>query len=211
MIRWWCWKTYFATWRWDYPPREGSRKGRHGSSLAVLAATSTTSIVFFPVTFLLRHQQVHLHAAGSGCRAFDLRILFFRYDGGSVLLLAVFIRSSWGRGERDGPGRTPGGSRAWYNCMVPTLLTMVQRVFRERHEASAPYSRAASTLRRLVAGTPSLALSVLGRGLLPAHRPGQFVINVHMPSGTRLEVSDQYVAKARERDPQAWCKRGTWG
>jgi multidrug efflux pump subunit AcrB len=35
----------------------------------------------------------------------------------------------------------------------------------------------------------------LGRAYFPRTDPGQFVINVHMPSGTRLEVSDQYIAK----------------
>ena len=33
------------------PPREAAEKGGMEVSLAVLAATSTTSIVFFPVTF----------------------------------------------------------------------------------------------------------------------------------------------------------------
>jgi multidrug efflux pump subunit AcrB len=35
----------------------------------------------------------------------------------------------------------------------------------------------------------------LGRAYFPRTDPGQFVINVRMPSGTRLEVSNDYVAK----------------
>ena len=35
----------------------------------------------------------------------------------------------------------------------------------------------------------------LGRAYFPRTDPGQFVINVHMPSGTRLEVSNDYIAK----------------
>ena len=35
----------------------------------------------------------------------------------------------------------------------------------------------------------------LGRAYFPRTDPGQFVINVRMPSGTRLEVSNDYIAK----------------
>ena len=35
----------------------------------------------------------------------------------------------------------------------------------------------------------------LGRAYFPRTDPGQFVINVRMPSGTRLEVSNEYIAK----------------
>jgi multidrug efflux pump subunit AcrB len=38
----------------------------------------------------------------------------------------------------------------------------------------------------------------LGRAYFPRTDPGQFVINVKMPSGTRLGVSDQYVARVEE-------------
>src|SRR5208282_2079323 len=35
----------------------------------------------------------------------------------------------------------------------------------------------------------------LGRAYFPRTDPGQFVINVRMPSGSRLEVSDAYIAR----------------
>ncbi len=38
-------------------------------------------------------------------------------------------------------------------------------------------------------------IPVAGPRILPRTDPGQFVINVRMPSGTRLEVSNQYIAK----------------
>jgi len=42
-----------------------------------------------------------------------------------------------------------------------------------------------------------LAVTVpfVGRAYFPRTDPGQFVINVRMPSGTRLEVSNDYIAK----------------
>ena len=38
----------------------------------------------------------------------------------------------------------------------------------------------------------------LGRAYFPRTDPGQFIINLRMPSGTRLEVSNDYVAKVEE-------------
>ena len=38
----------------------------------------------------------------------------------------------------------------------------------------------------------------LGRAYFPRTDPGQFIINVRMPSGTRLEVSDQYIARVEK-------------
>ena len=38
----------------------------------------------------------------------------------------------------------------------------------------------------------------MGLSFFPRTDPGQFVINVKAPSGTRLEVTDQYIAKAEE-------------
>ena len=67
-------------------PREAAEKGGMEVSLAVLAATFTTSIVFFPGHLLSRHQQVHLYAAGAGRGAFDLRFVLLRDDGGAALL-----------------------------------------------------------------------------------------------------------------------------
>ena len=41
----------------------------------------------------------------------------------------------------------------------------------------------------------AVASPFLGRAYFPRTDPGQFIINVRMPSGTRLEVSNDYIAK----------------
>ena len=46
-----CSRIFFVSWKTGSPPREAAEKGGMEVALAVLAATSTTSIVFFPVTF----------------------------------------------------------------------------------------------------------------------------------------------------------------
>ncbi len=45
---------------------------------------------------------------------------------------------------------------------------------------------------------PRRAHSVLGRAYFPRTDPGQFIINVKMPSGTRIEVSDAYIARVED-------------
>jgi multidrug efflux pump subunit AcrB len=44
----------------------------------------------------------------------------------------------------------------------------------------------------------AVSFPFLGRAYFPRTDPGQFIINVHMPSGTRLEVSNDYIAKVED-------------
>ena len=44
----------------------------------------------------------------------------------------------------------------------------------------------------------ALTLPFLGFSFFPRSDPGQFVINVKAPSGTRLEVTDQYIAQVED-------------
>src|SRR5208337_1722350 len=61
--------------------------------------------------------------------------------------------------------------------------------------------RPAMTSAVLLGGLAIILLGLfpfLGRAYFPRTDPGQFVINVRMPSGTRLEVSDQYIARVED-------------
>ena len=48
------------------------------------------------------------------------------------------------------------------------------------------------------AGASSCSFPFLGRAYFPRTDPGQFVIDVRMPSGTRLEVSNEYIARVEK-------------
>ena len=74
-------------------PHIAAEKGGMEVSLAVLAATSTTSIVFFPGYLLRRCQQIHLHRPGAGRGALDFRVLYLRHDRGAALLRQVHSAS----------------------------------------------------------------------------------------------------------------------
>ena len=39
---------------------------------------------------------------------------------------------------------------------------------------------------------------LLGKSFFPRTDPGQFVVNVKVPAGTRIEVTDEYVAKMEQ-------------
>ena len=61
----------------------------------------------FPGHVLQRRQQVHLHAAGAGRGAFDLRVVLLRHDGGAAVLREVHSACTMTRTNR--PARSKQG------------------------------------------------------------------------------------------------------
>jgi multidrug efflux pump subunit AcrB len=90
--------------------------------------------------------------------------------------------------------------------MVQRLVAKFNEYFQrmlERYEALARrvLVRPGFTAIVILAGVAVVVgglFPFLGRAYFPRTDPGQFVINVKMPSGTRLEVSDQYVAHVED-------------
>src|ERR1700723_3147873 len=86
------------------PPREAAEKGGMEVSLAVLAATSTTSIVFFPVTFLSGVSKYIFTPLALGVVLSIFASYFFAMTV-VPLYCANFIRL---RGEAEAEGHKPG-------------------------------------------------------------------------------------------------------
>ncbi|HUB31292.1 MAG TPA: efflux RND transporter permease subunit [Terracidiphilus sp.] len=181
------------------PPHEAAEKGGMEVSLAVLAATSTTSIVFFPVTFLSGISKYIFTPLGLGVVLSIFASYFFAMTV-VPLFCAKFIRlDELGEKHEDNPEAVEGHK--------PSIFKRILVVFNEHfHRFLERYERLAfRVLRRPVMATAVMlgGLAVillglfpfLGRAYFPRTDPGQFVINVRMPSGTRLEVSDQYIAR----------------
>jgi multidrug efflux pump subunit AcrB len=175
-----------------HEPRDAAEKGGMEVSLAVLAATSTTSIVFFPVTFLSGISKYIFTPLGLGVVLSIFASYFFAMTV-VPLYCANFIRLS----HEDSHG---GKSK-------PGLFARFERKFNEYFQkmlnwyeglATRSMARPGFTAAMILGGV-ALSLVVLfpflGRAYFPRTDPGQFVINVRMPSGTRLEVSDKYIAK----------------
>jgi multidrug efflux pump subunit AcrB len=175
-----------------HPPREAAEKGGMEVSLAVLAATSTTSIVFFPVSFLSGISKYIFTPLALGVVLSIFASYFFAMTV-VPLYCANFIRLS--NEDADGDGNKA------------TFFIRFERKFNEKFRRMLDWYEglAKRAMRRpgftaaTILGGVALTLLVLfpflGRAYFPRTDPGQFVIDVRMPSGTRLEVSNEYIAK----------------
>jgi multidrug efflux pump subunit AcrB len=182
------------------PPREAAEQGGMEVSLAVLAATSTTSIVFFPVTFLSGVSKYIFTPLALGV----VLSIFASYIFAMTvvpLFCATFIRIDHQKEGAEGEGaeHAPKGFLA---RLVERFNQYFQRML-ERYEVLAKRLLVRPGLTAaFILGGVALVIVVLfpflGRAYFPRTDPGQFVINVRMPSGTRLEVSNRYIARVEQ-------------
>ena len=174
------------------PPHEAAEKGGMEVSLAVLAATSTTSIVFFPVSFLSGISKYIFTPLALGVVLSIFASYFFAMTV-VPLYCANFIRLSH---EDSHGGEKEQGFFARFerkfNEKFQRMLNSYEKL------AFRVLEKPVTTATVILGGLAVILLSLfpfLGRAYFPRTDPGQFVIDVRMPSGTRLEVSDQYITK----------------
>jgi hydrophobic/amphiphilic exporter-1 (mainly G- bacteria), HAE1 family len=182
-------------------PEAAAEVGGSEVSLAVLAATLTTVVVFFPVTFLYGVSKFLFTAL-----ALAVVISLFA----SYLVAMTVIPLFCSRLLKAVPHS--GANEAKEYEVEPTSATGTSRW--ERFTAS--FNRRFNKLldyyeywvKRAVArpGLTVLVLSgafvlslaiypLLGLAFFPRTDSGQFTINLKVPTGTRLEVTEQYVAQ----------------
>jgi hydrophobic/amphiphilic exporter-1 (mainly G- bacteria), HAE1 family len=177
------------------PPREAAEKGGMEVALAVLAATSTTSIVFFPVTFFYgvsKYLFIDL-ALGVVISIFASYIFAMTVV---PLYCAYFIKID-PHGEEQ--HETPKGLLA---KIVHRFNELFQRLlgFYERRVTRALVKPGRTAL--LILGGIVLLVALIfpfvGHAYFPRTDPGQFVISLKAPTGTRLELTDKYVARVED-------------
>jgi multidrug efflux pump subunit AcrB len=176
-------------------PREAAEKGGMEVALAVLAATSTTSIVFFPVTLFYgvsKYLFVDL-ALGVVLSIFASYIFAMTVV---PLYCAQFIRIS--HNEAHGESKKKG----WFAYVVQQFNGFFLKVllYYEKTVMKA-LERPKRTAGILLAGIAVVLTGLLpfvGTAYFPRTDPGQFVINVKAPSGTRLEVTDRLIAQVED-------------
>jgi multidrug efflux pump subunit AcrB len=177
------------------PPREAAEKGGMEVSLAVLAATSTTSIVFFPVTFLSGVSKYIFTPLALGV----VLSIFASYLFAMTvvpLFCATFVR------VHHEEVSVHGGKISLFQRTVTEFNVRFQRML-ERYEGVAKrvLVRPGFTAAVILGGVALVILALfpfLGRSYFPRTDPGQFVMNVRMPSGTRLEDSNRYIARVEK-------------
>ncbi len=174
-------------------PETASEEGGTEVSLAVLAATVATSIVFFPV-FLLNGVSRYLFTD----LALGVVISIFASYFFSMTLVPLFCAKFINIHKEEGETK----KHSIFRRIVDRFNIYFQRLL-DRYEALAYrwMKRPGLTAAVLLGGTVLILLiftPILGRAYFPRTDPGQFVINVKMPSGTRIEVSNDYIARVED-------------
>ena len=173
-------------------PAEAADVGGTEVSMAVLAATFTTSIVFFPVTFFTGVTKYIFTPMALGVVLSIFASYFFAMTV-VPLYCAKFIRMH-GHGKHGEQKKTNIFKRfeARFNQKFQQMLYWYEGL------ASRAMEKPGLTAGLILGGVLAIMLVTIpfiGRAYFPRTDPGQFILNVRMPSGTRLEVSDQYIAK----------------
>ncbi|HEX3892350.1 MAG TPA: efflux RND transporter permease subunit [Terracidiphilus sp.] len=176
-------------------PQDASDKGGTEVSLAVLAATFTTAIVFFPVAFFSGVSKYIFTPLALGV-AFSIFASYFFAMTVVPLFCAKFIRLKDDSASQEQSKLGFFGSfDKKFNRMFQSLLNWYER------KARIALRRPGLTTAVIMGGIVLVLLVTfpfLGRAYFPRTDPGQFIINVRMPSGSRLEVSNNYIAQVED-------------
>jgi multidrug efflux pump subunit AcrB len=176
-------------------PREAAEKGGMEVALAVLAATSTTSIVFFPVTFFYgvsRYLFIDL-ALGVVLSIFASYIFAMTVV---PLYCATFIRIRHDEIHGEIVKKSLFARFVQrFNVFFLKLLLYYDKAVEKALE------RPKRTVAIIVGGIVVVLAALfpfVGTSYFPRTDPGQFVINIKAPTGTRLEVTDTYIAQVED-------------
>ncbi|MGD0695253.1 MAG: efflux RND transporter permease subunit [Terriglobia bacterium] len=187
------------------PPEVAAEKGGQEVSMAVLAATIASAVVFFPVTFLYGVSKflfsalalaVVLALFASYVIAMTVVPLFCAklikgvqheapHEGTSEALLpdASQVRPSWGARFNAAFNKRFHRMLDWYEAKVDQYLLRPWRVV------------------GAILGVFLLSLllfPLLGEAFFPRSDAGQFVVNVKAPTGTRVELTEKLVSKVED-------------
>ena len=182
-------------------PGIAAEKGGREVALPVLAATLTTVVVFFPVTFLYGVSRF-LFAALALAVVLSLFASYFVAMTVVPLFCARFIKAHPHNAQTvhaadRGPSCSPSWSsrfNAWFNRKFRDLLDRYERTL------GLALVRPFATVLGL-SGLFLLSLGLfplLGVAYFPRTDPAQFVINLKAPTGTRLEKTEELVKKVEK-------------
>ena len=177
-------------------PAIAAEGGGSEVNLAILAATLVYVVDFFPVTLLYGVSKFLFSALAL---AFCLALLASFVVSMTVIPLfcSRFLKSV--PHAHDGSHQTPGGS------IFANFTRLFNRGFNallDVYESAVRWAliRPGLTVTALFAVfLASIAIyPLLGLAFFPRTDAGQFTINLKVPTGTRIEMTDQYVAKVED-------------
>jgi len=176
------------------PPEVAAEKGGQEVALAVLAATITTAIVFFPVVFLYGVSRFLFMALATAV----VLSLFASYFV-AMTVVPLYCAKLVKKHEAD---EEVGEDVSLHHNWVIKKFNFYFEKMVEKYDRTL----AASLVRPVhtvvgLAGISLLSLSLyplLGVSFFPRTDPGQFVINLKAPSGTRVEFTEDYVKQVEQ-------------
>ena len=177
------------------PPEVAAERGGREVALPVLAATLATAVVFFPVTFLYGVSRFLFGALALSV----ILSLFASYLVAMTVVPLFCAKLIKGHQEHKEVGHPEGGPskprgwgqrfNAWFNHKFNAMLNGYEGSLNK-----ALLRPVATVVGITGIFILSLALyPLVGEAYFPRTDPGQFVINLKAPTGTRLELSDKLV------------------
>jgi HAE1 family hydrophobic/amphiphilic exporter-1 len=182
-------------------PEAAAEAGGTEVSLAVLAATLTTVVVFFPVTFLYGVSKFLFTAL-----ALAVVISLFTSYLVAMTVIPLFCSRFLKAVPHGGAHETreyeveptEAAGKSWWDRFTASFNRHFNKLL-DYYEYWVRRALARPGLTVAVlsgAFVVSLAIyPLLGLAFFPRTDAGQFTINLKVPTGTRLEVTEQYVAK----------------
>src|SRR5271165_6651506 len=170
--------------------KAAARKGGQEVALPVLASTLTTIVVFFPVTLLFG---VSKYLFSALALAVVLSLLASYVVAMSVVPLFC-SRFIGGHHALAGSRSSLDRFNAWFNLRFEKFLNLYDRVIGQVLKGPV-------TVLILLGGLIVLSLflfPLLDYSFFPRTDPGQFVMNVKFPSGTRIGRTEEGVARIEE-------------
>lgn len=187
-------------------PQAAAEAGGSEVSLAVLAATLTTVVVFFPVTFLYGVSKFLFTAL-----ALAVAISLFASYLVAMTVIPLFCSRFLKAVPHAPHSAHPGGeyevepysatTASWWDRFTAGFNRMFNRLLDSyEYWVKRALLRPGLTVAALSgAFVLSLALyPLMGLAFFPRTDAGQFTVNLKVPTGTRLEVTEQYVEKVED-------------
>jgi multidrug efflux pump subunit AcrB len=173
-------------------PRVAAEKGANEVALAVLAIMLVAVVVFFPVTFLFGVSQFLFTALALGV---VIALFASYYDAVTVvpLFCAYFLKPEHHHAGGEGGQPQSWGKRfhAAFNRKFEVMLNFYEKWV--RIALDRPWATVGGFL--LFFAACFLLVPFMGLSFFPRTDAGQFQINLKAPTGTRIELTNDYVSR----------------
>jgi HAE1 family hydrophobic/amphiphilic exporter-1 len=179
-------------------PKVAAVKGANEVALAVLAIMLVAVVVFFPVTLLFG---VSKYLFSALALAVVLALCASYFDAVTVvpLFCAYFLKPAHAHGPEGAAGeevKKSWGARfhAGFNAKFEKVLSVYEEYVRKTLERP----REALFIFAGIFLLSFALIPLIGVSFFPRSDAGQFVINVKAPTGTRIEVTNDYIKQVEE-------------